>query len=120
MKGSFVEPQEIAPQVEGGCDYSKKGIVLVRFGKTKLVWRKGGGVWNGNGMPQRYMPCSLQVINTVVDGKVWDGTKYLFEGGRLAMHRVAPDIKKIREFMKLPSLDVQHINFKKTYVVEEA
>lgn len=120
MKGEFVEPQEIAPQVEGGCDYSKKGVVLVRFGKTKLVWRQGGGVWNGNGMPKRYMPCSLQIINTVVDGRPWDGTKYIFEGGRLALYRIAPEIKKIRELMGLPSLDTPNINLKRTYIVTEA
>jgi hypothetical protein len=119
MKGHFVEPQEIAPQVERGCDHSNTGIVLVRFGKFKLVWRKGGGVWNGIGMGRRYAPCSLQVLGagTGLGGGMGED---IFEGGRLGMYRIAPEIKKIRGFMGLPDLDVQHINFKKTYIVEEA
>ena len=118
MKGKFVEPQEIAPQCDGGCDYSRTGKILVRFGNTKLIWRKPGSVWSGIGMPRSYCPAELHVIGDDIER--FGLGAIIFEGGRLAMHRIAPEIKKIRALMKLPKLDTLHIHFKKTYVVEEA
>lgn len=116
MKGKFADTQEIAPQVEGGCDYSAKGVVLVRGKLSKLVWRKGGGVWDGIGFPRRYAPCSLQVI--YLESKRIANTQYIFEGGRLSQKRIASSIGQIRTAMGLPDLGVEHIDPKKTFVVD--
>lgn len=118
MKGKFIEPQEIAPQHQGGCDYSRSGLVLVRYGDTKLVWRKPGSVWSGIGMPRSYCPAELHVVGG--DMRLFSLESTLFEGGRLAMHRIKPEIKKIRKLMKLPKLGMEHIDLKKTYLVEKA
>lgn len=120
MKGHFVEPQEIAPQRFGGVDHSAKGVVLVRAPGVLLVWRKSGKCWAGIGFDPSYVPVRLQVIATR-DAKNYEAlkTEDIFEGGKLAMYRIAADMKKIRAMMQLPNLDVQHIHPKKTYVVDE-
>lgn len=117
MRGKFVEPQEVAPQCEGGCDYSRTGKVLVRFGDKRLVWRKPGSVWSGIGMPRSYCPAELQVLGE--DITRFGSDSVLFEGGRLSKRRISDAIKKIRSLMKLPKLSVDQIDPKKTYIVEE-
>lgn len=116
MIGKFVEPQEIAPQIEGGCDYGKAGIVLVRYGRAKLVWRKGHKVWSGVGFPWTYTSASLQVVG--IDSRV---NGQIFEGGRLTVKRIAEHMGVIVGLMGLPGLlDTSKLNLKKTYIVEEA
>jgi hypothetical protein len=117
MKGKFVD-QEVAPQREGGCDFSGRGKVLVRYGDMTLVWRGPRSVWSGVGMPRSYCQAKLHVVGP--DMRSFGPESIIFEGGRLAMHRIAPEIPKIRELMKLPTLDTFNINLKKTFVVEEA
>lgn len=120
MKGHFVEPQEIAPQHYNGVDYSAKGIVLVRGPNTFLIWRKGGKCWAGIGFEPNYTEVHLHVVgNREAESYARIHEEEIFRGGRLAMYRIAADMKKIREKMGLPKLDVQHIHLKKTFVVDE-
>jgi hypothetical protein len=115
VNGRLVEPQEVAPQVEGGCDYGTKGIVLVRYGKARLVWRKGHKVWSGVGFPWSYYHASLHVVG--IDSRVNGG---IFEGGRLTVKRLAEHMGKIVGLMGLPGLlDTSKLDLKKTYLVEE-
>ena len=120
MKGAFIGEQEIAPQYANGVDHSSKGVVLVRSSKSLLIWRKSGKCWAGIGMEPNYVPVRLQVT-AVRDPKNYSGIKgtEIFRGGRLRKDRIAAEMKKIREAMELPSLDIQHIDPKRTYVVEE-
>ena len=123
MIGKFVEPQEIAPRHEGGVDHSGTGKILVRFGQMRLVWRKGRFYYSGMLNPKAYAASQLEVTKVHGDGprSMKDFfSKEIFEGGRLTMNRIGPEIKKIRELMGLPDLNILHIDLKKTYVVEEA
>ncbi len=120
MKGHFAEVQEVAPQYWRGVDHSSKGVVLVRSKYALLVWRRSGKCWAGIGMEPSYVAVRLQIVATD-DPKSYDHIKAIeiFRGGRLRKDRIAAEIKKIREAMALPDLDLQHIDPKRTYVVEK-
>lgn len=52
---------DIAPRVEHGVDYSADGIVLLRRGDLRLVWRSGGKYFSGIGQ-QGYGPAELEIL----------------------------------------------------------
>lgn len=117
MKGQWIE-QEVAAQVDGGCDHGATGKVLVRFGEVRLIWRKGSLYWNGIGMPYSYAPASLEVIGSE-EHKNFSGMSKEVEpcGGRLTLKRIREALPEIRKLMKLPGLDIRHFDLKRTYVV---
>lgn len=113
MKHHYVE-QEIAPQVEGGVDYSARGIVLVRAPAGKLVWRSGGKCWAGIGMEPNYVGSQL---HTIRKGHTLEPE--LSRGGRLSRGRLTEHIGAIRERLGLPWLKAEQIDPKRTLVVEQ-
>jgi hypothetical protein len=118
VKGHFAESQEIAPRVEGGCDHDGEGLVLVRYGKLKLVWRLGRSVWSGIGFPRSYVPAELQLIGGGTGyGEI--ATKTIFEGGRLSKKRLVAALEEIREATEIHGLQAEHLDPKRTFVVEE-
>ena len=121
MSKYYVEPQEEAPQCFNGVDYSAPGRILVRTKDALLVWRKSGSVWSGIGQPHSYVATRLHVIPFSVEASrhySTIGDRELLKGGRLSTARLLTVIEKIRQFMKMPKLDVKDIDPKKTYVVD--
>lgn len=54
---------EIAPRLEGGCDYTSTGLVLARKGSERLVWRSGGKFWADQMTGYTYTPGNLEVLD---------------------------------------------------------
>ena len=54
---------EIAPRVDidKGVNYSADGIVLLRRGDVRLVWRHGGKYWSARN--SHYSPAELQILD---------------------------------------------------------
>jgi len=52
---------EIAPANEGGCNHGATGIVLMRKGALRLVWRSGSKYFSGIGS-QSYAPADLEIL----------------------------------------------------------
>lgn len=114
--------QEVAPRYEPGVDYGAQGVVLIRKGDIRLIWRSGGMVWSGTGQPFNYFPTSLELrcgsgrMDNHLHGRM---DKDLHEGGRLCHKRIRENIEAIRKAFSEPELSALEIDVKKTLVIGE-
>lgn len=56
---------EIAPASEAGVDYGATGLILLRKGPVRLVWRSGSKYFSGIGR-QAYAPADLDIMTPPV------------------------------------------------------
>ena len=113
--GHFQE-RMIAPQHTDGHDWHNTGTILLIQGKKRLVWRKAGRHWSGIGMQSSH-PASLDALG--VKGAYNSSTVTdIIEGGRLSRKRLEGLLPKLREVLELPALSMEHLDTKKTFVVD--
>lgn len=77
---------EIARQIENGVDHSASGIVLIRKGDMRLVWRSGGNYFSGRGQ-QSYAPAELELMKPDGrSGKITDNWRKSHDGRETESH----------------------------------
>jgi len=113
------EDQRIDPRYSPGVDYGATAKILLVHKSWKILWRKGHPYWQGLYMGPAYAPARLEVRD--------DGDRLLFhmgrdliQGGRLTIARLAAVLPEIRKVIDLPGLRKEHLDLKKTFVVDRA
>ncbi len=107
-------PLEIEPRESRGVDHGAAGIVLVRHGGRRLVWRRGCQYWQGIAMGPAYAPAHLEVLGEEAGAL---GIT-IYEGGRLSRSQLQKNIKKIRVALNLHELRAIDIPTRTTLVLD--
>lgn len=107
----IIQPPEIRPRHDNGCDHGAEAIILLRRGRKVLLWQPGSTHWAGIGMVRRYSGATLELASLdEVFGKN-------IARGRLTRAALLRNIAAIRDFFDCEQIQDEWLSRQHTVLI---